>query len=305
MGNSSSDNKTEQLTQQIARQNEVIENLQKELSLAKENINTHKRKLSQFNEGTINNNINNPQNDQKKIKRRSNISTTSLSSTRSAVTNNNTTKTEPKKIVICFSGFKNTTDKFNKILKKELVQIASEIPNVAVNEENGNRDTLPSDVTHVIAPHYARTMKVLQALASGKWIMSSKWIKEGKCSLVDQQKYGICRLENPITGKKVFLTETFNLCYDKEHQTAKHCQMLVEYCKGSITDKIEEADYCILGTPQEQEDEEENRELLQKIQEERENLPSQYPVVSLEWNEFVDLLYPLHYEQTLRKIEGN
>ncbi|KAF0983944.1 hypothetical protein FDP41_007859 [Naegleria fowleri] len=203
----------------------------------------------------------------------------------------------PPTTVITFSGFKNTNDKFSKNVKKMLTEEAIKY-NVVVKEESiDDRDTLSNDITHIIAPPYARTMKVLQAIATGRWIMSTKWITEGKCSLENLHLYGVRRLDRPICGKKVFLHETFLKQYPSKTLTYKHCQMLVEFGSGSFTDNIEEADFCIVGVSDDSSD-------VDKLSEEKDRIVQQYPyMMVLEWVELVDLIYPFYLEQALRKME--
>ncbi|KAG2393456.1 hypothetical protein C9374_006987 [Naegleria lovaniensis] len=218
---------------------------------------------------------------------------------RESITNNSdhasSTATAPA-TVITFSGFKNTNDKFSKNVKKMLTDEAIK-NNVIVKEESiDDRDTLSNDITHIIAPPYARTMKVLQAIATGRWIMSTKWITEGKCSLHNLHLFGVRRLDRPISGKKVFLHETFLKQHPTKTLTYKHCQMLVEFGSGDFTDKIEEADFCIVGGDENSADD--------KLVEEKERITQLYPyMMVLEWVELVDLIYPFYLEQALRKME--
>jgi vacuolar-type H+-ATPase subunit I/STV1 len=79
------------------------------------------------------------------------------------------------KIFICFSGFKNNTPTYNKQLKKQLLFDLRNVRNVQIPAETGDREVLDSSITHIISSPSARTMKVLQGLLTGKWVMTTKW----------------------------------------------------------------------------------------------------------------------------------
>jgi len=109
-------------------------------------------------------------------------------------------------------------------------------------------------------------------------------------------------MDKPIENKKIYLTKTFTEAYDANNLTNKHCKLLVKFGNGSFTEKIEEADFCIVGSAPE--DDEEDSEFATAIAEEKEKIVQDYPyLLAFEWAEFVDLIYPLYLEQALRKME--
>lgn len=143
-------------------------------------------------------------------------------------------------------------------------------------------EILDDRVTHVVAPSYARTMKVLQAILDGKWVVCPEWVEKSyECGRwLDESDFGFRRQENPIQGKKIFLTEGFLQSY-RDELTLRHCQQLVVRCallplvvllnqhththmtdmtgrvclllqergQGSFTSDPHKADFILLGKP--------------------------------------------------------
>ena len=129
--------------------------------------------------------------------------------------------------------------------------------------------------------------------------MSTRWITDGKCSLEEEDKYGVQRLDKPLKGKSVFLAESFVATNDPSSLTYKHCTLLVDFGNGKFTDSMEDADFCIVGSAAD-----ESEEALNKVQEEKDRIVQDYPyLLAFEWAEFVDLIYPFYLEQSLRKME--
>ncbi|EFC49731.1 predicted protein [Naegleria gruberi] len=194
----------------------------------------------------------------KKVKRESNVATVIGNQ---VLEKPELTTSQSPEIVITFSGFKNSSDRFSKTLKKELTQIATSLGVKIAGEQAADID--------------------------------------GKCSLEEEEKYGVQRLDKPLKGRNVYLAESFIATNDSSSLTFKHCHLLVGYGDGKITNSMDDADFCIVGSALE-----ESEEALNKVQEEKEKIVQDYPfLLAFEWAEFVDLIYPFYLEQALRKIE--
>ncbi|KAL0483422.1 hypothetical protein AKO1_014759 [Acrasis kona] len=225
-----------------------------------------------------------------------------------------------EKLCICFSGFKNNTNTYNKAVKNELIDIISQIPNVSVPAETGDRDLLDDKITHVVVTPNARTMKVLQGVIKGKWIMSTKWVthKSSNPESTDYSPFGFRRTENPLEGKKIYLSKSFLERYQRTSITLRHFELLTECAQAERTLDINEADFCLVSqsngvytvpfkSPSRRysssavpSSSQTNNVVLTERQAVLQDHPS---VFVADWTEFIDIIFPPYYETYLKRIE--
>lgn len=166
-----------------------------------------------------------------------------------------------------------------------------------------DREALSLETTHIITTPFARTMKVLQAVVSHRWVMSPEWLlqlenvkkmKDMKTVHIlnmlrdSQLQFGFVCSDNFLKGKSVYLMESFVQAY-QDTATWKHCRVLVEFAGGQFVDSVEKADFCLTGTPSSSSSD--NGEF--------DGVPYYCHVCT--WGQFIDLIYPPYFETGLSK----
>ena len=165
-------------------------------------------------------------------------------------------------------------------------------------------DMLDPEITHIIATPSARTMKVLHAVVSAKWVMSPEWILQlqylpdfdnlteddfMRHLINTQSKFGFRCQDNFLKGRSVYLSETFRTTYE-DSPTLKHCEELIDFAGAKIVTSVNNADFCLALSSQSP-----SKSPRQSMA----NAPETCHVC--DWGSFIDLIYPPFYETMLLK----
>lgn len=181
-----------------------------------------------------------------------------------------------------------------------------------MDDNTEDRETLPPGITHIIVSPSARTMKVLQAIVTQKWIMSPEWILQLRylpnlqfttaSSLFEilensQARFGFVCFDNFLQNKNVYLSESFVSAY-RHTPTWKHCVTLIECAKSSFVDDISNADFCLIGSNSSDSSSHENPNASSSS-----DIVSEAPANCYlsAWAPFIDLIYPPYREASLAK----
>ncbi|KAJ3323451.1 hypothetical protein HDV06_001728 [Boothiomyces sp. JEL0866] len=180
-------------------------------------------------------------------------------------------------VYILLSGFKENTA-FDGKLRQKLVQCAESLTGVEIIKETEGKAIFDKRTTHVICPPNTRTLKILAASLSGAWIINSPdWLinSHSKNKLLDENLFGFKSNSNPLLGKKIFKSKSFNDLVNENRGTAyaqypKFLDVLLrKVSNGSFVTDPDEADYVM----------------------EAENDPSKYKkAVKLTWADLIDLI---------------
>jgi chromosome segregation ATPase len=198
---------------------------------------------------------------------------------------------QQNKVIIAFSGFKDTVPGYTIKDKTELTQIIKRLHG-EVRDDNKHKEDFDPSTTHVVAPPAVRTLKTLGAAVQTKWVLTADWLREcdKQNQFIDERPYGFKGDEKPFEGKSVYMSDQFK----KENSVTtkgskiKYCEKLVvEFGEGSLTDDKDKASYWIIGDNE-------------KIK----NLPPSVEQ-ALNWNDLIDFLYPKNRKENITQGESS
>ena len=102
-------------------------------------------------------------------------------------------------------------------------------------------DQFDNSCTHMIIPSpEARTVKTVAAVLTGKWVMTSLWVKESAEAghFIDETQYGY-RLEHEgIKSRNVYLTKAFQAASPERY---KQALQLITYGGGNVVQQADTA----------------------------------------------------------------
>lgn len=157
------------------------------------------------------------------------------------------------KPIVTFSGFKHGIVNYTPEDKEKLKEYIKRLGGLAI--ETSERERLPDEVTHVVAQPTVRTMKVLGAALTGKWIVGADWVKESINNnefITDETAMGSYGFRNPhskFLGKSFYFTPQFIHEHSKGRQNkVKHAMKLIEeYCRGKVVTQKAGSDFSLVG----------------------------------------------------------
>ncbi|KAJ3258836.1 hypothetical protein HK103_003218 [Boothiomyces macroporosus] len=156
-------------------------------------------------------------------------------------------------VYILLSGFKENTP-FDGKLRQKLVQCAESLTGVEIIKETEGKAIFDKRTTHVICPPNTRTLKILAASLSGAWIINDpEWLvnSHSKNKLLDESQFGFKSDTNPLQGKKIYKSKSFNDLVNENKGTAyaqypKFLDVLLrKVSNGCFVTDPDEADYVM------------------------------------------------------------
>jgi len=154
-----------------------------------------------------------------------------------------------RKCAIIFSGFKQDLEGFTISVKNELMKIVQVLGGEIIDEQ---KDEFDPKVTHVVCPPQVRTMKILAAALTQKWLVHPDWIRKSKEAgyFVDETQYGLIHRVSPFNQKTVFISQKFIDASQRANKGAR-AKQTEHLGKGSITKDIATADIVLLNNNEE------------------------------------------------------
>lgn len=126
-------------------------------------------------------------------------------------------------------------------MKEELTRHASNLGMKVVNPP----ELFVEAITHLVCPPNSRTLKVVAATVSGRWVLSTDWLVDSakKGEILPEKDYG-SRSDTILAGKKVFCTKKFT---EKKGSIDRYqyLKQIVELGKGHLTSDQDEADIIV------------------------------------------------------------
>jgi hypothetical protein len=151
----------------------------------------------------------------------------------------------PVKKVICFSGFVDGTE-YNTAMRKDLsVKVKALHGDIRITSEFDNK------ITHVVAPPNSRTMKILAAALTGRWLIDPKWVIDSAAAghFLNESLYGKKYSERPFEGKRFYLSEIFKVENKTKISKLQNATILITLGKGTIVPRPDgEVHYTLVGS---------------------------------------------------------
>ena len=188
--------------------------------------------------------------------------------------------------VVCFSGFKEKDTLYNDTLKKNLTQFVVHVMKGQVHDTA----EFSHNITHVVTPPHARTLKTLAAVLTCKWLVTPEWLIDAKrahdadpaAALLGPEKYGI-RLQEPPFKAKTFAFHSSFSAGAEGVSNLKNAEILLKVGKGK---RVKESEATVV-----------------LVSDEFEGQKSSY----YSWKQFMDIILehvpPLLKERPKRKVD--